>query len=460
LSDIDSKRRKFEKQLDEIAKGYQQAAISDQQSAGSDQPLAVEQRMQEWEALLKRRLAEHRAAGQAEPTPAPAETAAPAEAPPPIPPVFPRPGRPFAWSDGALHAWLADLDGVMLNELALNRFPTPGGFSQPVRIVESDQDMRQAIAQACGYGGDPAGMPIDEHCLGVFHHPGGGTLLNRQHYARHHGLLEFDQGDLQPRAELISEVARERWGWGYLLEYTSLGQEAGQAGLWPAMVASRLGLQVGDGRNASLAATLRRAWILTEAGWLDWVWQYVMFKARNPVGERLFARPRPGRMLELLVKILDLFPLYLAPLGVRIRLRNLFDLFKFLFLEEGDIVPATLNSVLLYLQKFCSEHDQQVENKIGQPLSQVLGRIYFADLEGHVGILSTPYAVLIATHLPELALAEAQDGMQLDARIAENPRLNPDTRLAMLSKLDARVKYDPQAMFTAAWERLQLEGPR
>lgn len=31
---------------------------------------------------------------------------------------------------------------------------------------------------------------------------------------------------------------------------------------------------------------------------------------------------------------------------------------------------------------------------------------------------------------------------------------------AMLSKLDARVKYNPRSMHTAAWERLKLEGPR
>jgi hypothetical protein len=30
----------------------------------------------------------------------------------------------------------------------------------------------------------------------------------------------------------------------------------------------------------------------------------------------------------------------------------------------------------------------------------------------------------------------------------------------MLSKLDPRTKYNPRTMFTAAWERLKLEGPR
>ena len=81
-------------------------------------------------------------------------------------------------------------------------------------------------------------------------------------------------------------------------------------------------------------------------------------------------------------------------------------------------------------------------------------------MEGSVGILSAPYAVLIIGHLPELDLAQLKDGDELLSMMKADARLNPDTSLAMLSGLDPRVKYDMQAMFTAAWERLHLDGPR
>jgi len=51
------------------------------------------------------------------------------------------------------------------------------------------------------------------------------------------------------------------------------------------------------------------------------------------------------------------------------------------------------------------------------------------------------------------------DATAFESALAANARANPDTRLALLSRLDTGVKYDPQAMFTAAWERLRLEEP-
>jgi hypothetical protein len=214
-----------------------------------------------------------------------------------------------------------------------------------------------------------------------------------------------------------------------------------------------------EDHRSALAAALRRTWLLTEAGWTDWVWQYVMFKARSPVGERLFDYPRPGRWVELANRVIDLFPLYISPFGVRLRLRSVIDLLKFLFLEEGDVLPRTTNSLVIAIQKYCQEYDGAVAGRIHQTLSQFMGRLYFARLEGNVGILATPYAVLIATHVPELDLSNTPGAEHLQAQVEDNPRLNPDTRLAMLSKLDSRIKYDPRAMFVAAWERLKLDGP-
>ena len=78
-------------------------------------------------------------------------------------------------------------------------------------------------------------------------------------------------------------------------------------------------------------------------------------------------------------------------------------------------------------------------------------------MEANIGILSTPYAVLIACHVEELDLSSAAALLE---KAAETPRNNSDTRMAMLSKLDSRVKYDPKAMYIAAWERLKLNGPQ
>ena len=105
------------------------------------------------------------------------------------------------------------------------------------------------------------------------------------------------------------------------------------------------------------------------------------------------------------------------------------------------------------------EHDEKVSKLVDLPLSRIFGRLYFAWLENQIGILSTPYATLIAAHEPQLDL-RGISSVQFLEYTEKDPRLNPDARLAMLSKLDARVKYNSRSMFTAAWERLKLEGPR
>ena len=457
MSNLSSKRQQFEHKLDElIARSDQPAAPEDRTPSTDDRTISdLEGRLREWESLLDRRLAEHHAPWRAEPPPPAA-----ADRPPPAPPaVSSRWRQPFRRADATLQNWLEDLDHTMCAELALDRHPLPEGFRSPIEVVEDDQSMWKAMSQACGMDLSPHSNQLDAHDLGAFHFPGRGTLLNRAHYARDHGMVDFFDGNLEGRAELISEVARERWGWGFMLEYTTLGQSARDAGLWPVLSAARLGSRLPEDHRSALAAALRRTWLLTEAGWTDWVWQYVMFKARSPVGERLFDYPRPGRWVELANRIIDLFPLYISPFGVRLRLRSVIDLLKFLFLEEGDVLPRTTNSLVIAIQKYCQEYDGAVAGRIHQTLSQFMGRLYFARLESNVGILATPYAVLIATHVPELDLSNTPGAEHLQAQVEDNPRLNPDTRLAMLSKLDSRIKYDPRAMFVAAWERLKLDGP-
>jgi hypothetical protein len=287
--------------------------------------------------------------------------------------------------------------------------------------------------------------------------PGVGTLVNREHYVQGR-VRQVDGSDPQLLAHVIGEVAAERWGWGFLLEYTALGQAAGQAGVWPALRARRLGVAVPT-PEGELAAAVEEAWQLLAAGWLDWVWQFVMFKARHPVGTQLFERPRPARWMELAVRLVDLFPLNVVPWGVTVRVRNVFELVKFLFLEESELVPRTLNAVIVGTQTFCTAHDRQVAEAISLSFSQLVGRLYFAKLESRVGILAVPHAVRIAAHVPG-GVSPAQTGEAYRAACAADPRANPDTRLAVLSKIDPRVKYDPKAMSIAAWERFKLDGPQ
>lgn len=348
-----------------------------------------------------------------------------------------------------IDAWSAALDKMIFEELEFSRYPVPSGFTTPFRWVENEAELRQVACQACGVETVPDG--VLKH--GVFHAPGQGTYINRTLYEN----TGLGDNKLQ-RANYFGELAWERWGWGFLLEYTALGRAAGSAGLWPALSANRLGLTVPDEVAAGKAAALRRSWMFLEAGWSEWIWQFVEYKARRAVGTDKKSMPRPGRLLEMIDRIVSVFPMTIDPFGIRIRVLGLLDLVKFLFFEQTDIMTEGVHQALIKTHELCLLYDLQIEAKLGIRLSQVLGRLYFSQLETAVGIMSIPYAVLIIMHVPSLPGLPGSN--EILEKVSMDLRMSPDTRLAQMARLDARIKYDPRAMFVAAWERFKLEGPR
>ena len=438
---LNSKRQQFQDRLDEISESRGPLEGSEiSLEAGMLEPLRA------WETRLDSLLAEYR--GELEQKPAPKVEIH-------LPQMR---HRPYSRPDATMAEWFEDTDSMMLVELELGRHPLPAGFQGGYELVDSDEAMKVAIAQACGLDGVPPGVQWKDYHLGVFHIPGRSTLINPSHYEKKYGVNGLNNHNQRAWAHVVSDVAMERWGWGFLLEYTSLGRQAGAAGIWPAMLAYRARLPYEDQHALEMAQAIHHKWILLKTGWLDWVWQYVMFKAHRPVGQ-LVDHPRPGRMFELLMKIQNLFPLRIYPFGVKLSVRGLVDLVKYIFLEQAEIVPKVSQQVIIQLQDLCLQHDEKARQLVDLPLSRILGRLYFSWLENQIGILSTPYAALIAAHGPQLDLASLSAEQFLEY-INKDPRHNPDARLAMLSKLDARVKYNPRSMFTAAWERLKLEGPR
>ena len=435
MPDFESKKQSFTKRLDQL----QNRSAPTEFSAADEQDFSL--RLGDWETRLDKRVEEHRRkisdSGKLQQGSNSTLSLI------------------SAHKDKALENWLLEIDKMFLEELEFLKFSLPAGFSQPARIIFNAEEMQKIIRRGCNLQEKASLEGIEPHRLAVFHIPGEATWVNFAYYTQKYGLENFNNATPAQQANLISEIAWERWGWGFFLETTTLGKASGKQGLWPALCAQRSRLQHPDAHLARTAALLRKNWALSEAGWQDWVWQYVLFKSRRAIGQNLVQRPRPGRQVELLKRVIGLFPFYVAPYGVKLHLFNLVDLFKFLFLVEKDIVPQTTLSVLLAAQEFCAKNDKKVREQTGISLSQMLGRAYFARMEAALGILCTPYALLISMHLPfeditESALADS----------FTDPHSHPDTRLALLSGLDAVVKYDPKSMYTAAWERLKMEGPR
>ena len=448
MSDLDNKRTEFEDRLNALAgKGARPANPAAEAEAGTQEAFSTElqERLKQWDASLDQRLEEfHRAHGL--------ETYRR--------PVVEASARKGYQPDAGMVEWFDETEAMMLDELEWGRHPRPAGFQGGFEFVRSEEAMKTAISQACGLRQAPDGVHLKEYQLGAFHIPGRGTLINPSHYAGLESTGAGKPGDPAARATAVSDMAMERWGWGFLLEYTGIGQRAGAAGLWPAMLAERAGLPIHDPQAGEMARAIHEKWILLKTGWQDWVWQYIMYMAHHPVG-KLVHRNRPARLFELIMRLQELVPLNINVDGIGVfSVRNIFDLIKFVFLENADNSPLLLKQTISTLHRICVEHDDLARPVLKMSFSRFIGSLYFSAVENQVGILATPYVVLLAGYEPQVDFASLASPAGFVDYVEKDLRHNPDARLAMLSRLDPRVKYDPRAVFTAAWERLKLEGPR
>ncbi len=432
--DLNSKRQQFKDRLDDISRGQR----------GLDRELL--QSIKTWDNRLDSHHAEFH--GELEDKPASITTLKPPQSH----------RQPGSHAEATLLEWFQDIEKMMQVELELGKKPLPLGFENGYELLDSEEAMGAAIAQACGLDQAPPDAKWKDYHLGVFHIPNQCTLINPSHFEKRYGVTGMNNHNRRAMAQVVSEIAMERWGWGFLLEYTTLGQLAGKANLWPAMLAHRARLPYSDQRASELARAIHNRWILLKTGWMDWVWQYVMFKAHHPVG-RLVEKPRTVYIFELFTKLHHLFPIHISVAGVSLQFKALADLFKFLVLDHSEVAPHVNHQVILHLQKVCVEHDHQVRKLTEIPLSRILGRLYYAWLEHQVGILPVPYATLIAAYEPQIDL-NSLSALEYQIYVEKDPRHDPDARLAMLSRLDDKVKYNRRSMFTAAWEQLKLEGPR
>jgi hypothetical protein len=460
MSDLDDKRNQFEQRLQDLQNQRQQTPSSSQSSrtSASEAASLLEQRFQEWGTRLDTHLVEYQQqlvqAEQALKTPArPTSIAA-------IGSVS------IQCSDPDLRSWLEALDAMMFSELHLKQLPCPPGIQNLV-VVNSAREVGQLFCQGLGVNRRVTLSAAATEAPPVMHLPGKGTFINADYYRRRFNTGILGQIGVKERAILMQELACERWGWGYLIENTTLGQQAGKAGLWPALIAQRFGQRAPAAADEQTAAALQQAWNFTQHGWEDWVAQYITCKAHSPLGREYYGRPDPKTRLSQLSAIGNFVGEQLSDLELKIPLsggaitlpmKNIIQVVKYL-VDEFLADPRGLNQLVLALQRVAPQIDQAIDDSLLVNLSFLLGQLHFVNLEASLGILPVPFAMQIVCHNQALQLDSLASAEAVLEAVSANPLSNPDTRLALLCRIDPRARYDPQVMFTAAREQLGLEGP-
>lgn len=443
MTDLDDMQKRFEQCLETVRRRHAGA----QARPNLDERAPFEEQLAAYNSWLESRLALWR--GE---TPAPVHR--------PLPPPSPMP----------LHAqvetWAGDADQAALAEFDLTRFPRPGGFECPTRLLGRREEFLHALAAGLVLSRTEredflASPPQEASALEAIYLPGpnGGCLVNASCF----GLDEDNpqahlNKDRDARVDVLKAVVRARWGSGFLLEYSALGREMQQHGLYNAWIARRSGLRLPrlEPALARLDA-LGRGMTIAWHGWREWIWEYIACKMRQPLGEDLVvSRPSSRRLGELLTRVARLLPLSLTFNNFTVRVTEVADLFRFLFFQQSKLASQAASQLLLAAEDYCNRHDEDNQQKAGVRVRGLLGWYYLSDLEAAISSYCVPYALLIALHIPPgLTGAEPDEIRRL---FQEDHRSVPNTRLALLSGLDTSVRYDPKALRLAA-RALKLDAP-
>lgn len=366
-----------------------------------------------------------------------------------------------------LAEWLGAIDHSILADFFLRRFDVPLGLSAPTRVCETAEAFLAPIVDTLELNRDEANRlrrsnytALDS--FNALHIPGRGCFINAPALARqYHKTLGGLHHDADVRIHILREVAQAKWGWGFLCEYTTLGNKLVASKLWATWLAQSLGLHLPRfTHDADRLAAIQHSWLLTETGWRTWVWEYLAYKARTPVTAEPPPRSRMSTTLDLVGKIAVKFP-EIIELSVNLgnqglKVIGLVSLFRFLFIEQTGVAPHLTHLAIKQLQALAARRDGEIEKSFGVSLRTLAGRLYLSKIEATVGSVCVPYALMLACHHTYTAL----DSAAITRQIETLPLANVDTRLAMLVGLDPAVKYDPARMELAAREKCGIEGPR
>jgi hypothetical protein len=292
--------------------------------------------------------------------------------------------------------------------------------------------------------------------------PGRGCYLNGWLFA--YGKVPSARAALyDPRIfpQILATAAHEKLGHGFITEFTAMGQEKERLGLWRYEIARNFSLRTADTPQSALLREKEHIVYassrLLEEGWATWIEEHALRWAEEVGMLGQEAPPIPagryslGRVWHLLGELQGSFePEVVKAAGA------VSQSIAVLLLNE-DPESEQVHRAVLTIHHYSPLLDDSFARALGQPVAYVLGYLLMRKLEAGLGTLCLPHAVCIAgTITYDLERISATD---LGRLVAENLRLNADSRLAHLGLLDLSNKGDVKELAHRAREELNLAVP-
>ena len=258
--------------------------------------------------------------------------------------------------------------------------------------------------------------------------PGQGCYLN--------GWLFVYGRNLPPRTALehpellhhvLSTAAHEKLGHGFLSAYSALGKTKVELGISLLEIARRFGLSPSDDPVASIrqeqAELLNLASQLLEEGWATWL---ETFFGANLMESGI----HPRYSIEAIVGAIESLP---SEVPERDKIHGaLIGALEFLFGVE-EVPIELIHQAVMTVEIVGGQLDTYFGSVLGQPLRYAIGELLMVQAGTNLGPVCVPYAALIAANvsfdLREIGLSDLRE------MFVTKPNLNPDARLAALSRI-------------------------
>ncbi len=257
---------------------------------------------------------------------------------------------------------------------------------------------------------------------------GKGCYLNGWLFVYDHQIAPRQAfNDQQLLMSILGTAAHEKLGHRFLDLYTAMGDVKSRLGLGMVEIASRFGLRPADDPTS----TLRRAQYnllftasqLLEEGWATWLQNYL---AESWLG----GSDHPRHTLQSIWKATLDLP---EDMPDRQQIVEALQTSLAVLFDSKEQPDTTVHTAVRLLENLGAQLDDHFFHALHQPLRYAVGELLFMQAETNLGALCTPYVAIISANL---TFDPAQISLNdLASLFAEDPRLNPDTRLACLSRL-------------------------
>lgn len=251
--------------------------------------------------------------------------------------------------------------------------------------------------------------------------------------------------------QIMKTVVHEKLGHGFLDLYSALGKVESSLGAYTYRIAEQFGMHTADDplttiRQAQSEILLNSSWFLQE-GWATWLESY--FDA-NIIGNG----QHPRHWVDaLMLAILELPVDNKEGKILREKIAKSIEV----VLTSQDFDASTVLQAVNLLHEVENLTDEHFSSRLGQPLRYVVGELIMTRIALNLGPRNVPFAALIAGNITmdpdKIALGDLRE------LLTDDPKLNPDARLVLLSGLTLTQKDNAYELAKLAENAIGIHVP-